>query len=201
MVVEGKTEDHQWSATPALLMADLHRAGIKLRKPPLYVRWGLPGSGGGDWLRNRYEFIICSSVGKLPWSDPTAMGKPPVYKPGGNLTNRNKEGQRSDAVYKPPKKANPGNLVICGSGGNQIGSDKGHANEAPFPERLAEYFIRSFCPKGGLVVDPFSGGGTTVSVARQHRRRFVGIDVRQSQIDLAHTRLEEARLRRGFDLD
>lgn len=33
MVVEGQTRNFRWSATPALLMADLHRAGLKLRKP------------------------------------------------------------------------------------------------------------------------------------------------------------------------
>jgi hypothetical protein len=75
-VVEGQTRKFRWSATPALLMADLHRAGVKLRKPPAYKRVGIPGSGGPDWLRNDYEFIVCASHGKLPWSDNTAMGHP-----------------------------------------------------------------------------------------------------------------------------
>jgi len=35
-VVEGRTRQFKWSATPALLMADLHRAGVKLRKPPVF---------------------------------------------------------------------------------------------------------------------------------------------------------------------
>ncbi|GAF84709.1 unnamed protein product, partial [marine sediment metagenome] len=37
-VIEGKTRQFRWSATPALLMADLHRAGIHLRKPPAFYR-------------------------------------------------------------------------------------------------------------------------------------------------------------------
>jgi hypothetical protein len=78
-VVEGKTRKFQWSATPALLMADLHRAGVKLRKPPAFYRIGIPGSGGPDWLRNDYEFIVCATSGKLPWSNNVAMGKPPKY--------------------------------------------------------------------------------------------------------------------------
>ncbi|MCJ8336399.1 MAG: hypothetical protein MJH10_19550, partial [Epibacterium sp.] len=73
-VVEGKTRQFRWSATPALLMADLHRKGVKLRKPPVFKRVGIPGSGGPDWLRNDYEFIVCASGGKLPWSDNTACG-------------------------------------------------------------------------------------------------------------------------------
>ena len=47
-VVEGQTRDFRWSATPALLMADLHRAGVHLRKPPAFQRVGIPGSGGPD---------------------------------------------------------------------------------------------------------------------------------------------------------
>ena len=34
-VVEGKTKNFRWSATPALLMADLYRAGVHLRNPRL----------------------------------------------------------------------------------------------------------------------------------------------------------------------
>src|SRR5574343_1677405 len=59
MVVEGQTRGYQWSATPALLEADLARRGVCLRKPPIYARVGIPGSGGPDWLANRYEFIVC----------------------------------------------------------------------------------------------------------------------------------------------
>ena len=75
-VIEGQTRKFRWSATPALFMADLHRAGVHLRKPPIFHRVGIPGSGGPDWLRNDYEWIVtASSPGKLPWSDNTAMGR------------------------------------------------------------------------------------------------------------------------------
>lgn len=92
--VEGQTRKFQWSAAPALLMADLHRAGVKLRKPPIFHRVGIPGSGGPDWLRNDYEFIICSSKGKLEWSQNTAMGHPPKWAPGGEMSHRDSAGAR-----------------------------------------------------------------------------------------------------------
>ena len=81
-VIEGKTRKFQWSATPVLLMADLHRRGVKLRKPPIFHRIGIPGSGGPDWWRNDYEFCIASTKGKLPWSDNTATGHPPRWGAG-----------------------------------------------------------------------------------------------------------------------
>src|SRR5262249_47316626 len=79
-VVDGQTKNYCWTASPALLMADLNRAGIHLRKPVIYQRVGIPGSGGPDWLRNDYEFVVCATNGgELPWSDNTAMGKPPKF--------------------------------------------------------------------------------------------------------------------------
>jgi len=191
-VVEGRTRQFRWSATPALLMADLHRAGVHLRKPPAFERHGTPGSGGSDWLRNDYEFIVCATNGgRLLWSENTAMGTPCKYQHGGGATSRRRNGSRQHSqTYAQPKIANPGNVVDCGAvGGGNMGNRLCHENEAPFPESLAEFFVRSFCPPAGVVLDPFSGSGTTVCVARQWNRQGIGIDVRASQIELATMRL------------
>lgn len=207
-VVEGRTRDYRWTATPALLMAALHSAGVHLRKPPVYHRVGIPGSGGPDWLRNDYEFIVCAtSGGRLPWSDNTAMGHPPKFKAGGPPSHRRADGTRANGcrstdrrpggnlkprVYVPPSLSNPGNVIHCGAaGGGHLGSRLAHENEAPFPESLAEAFIRSFCPPCGTVLDPFCGSGTTLKVAARHGRNSIGIDIRQSQIALSERRLDE----------
>jgi hypothetical protein len=49
--------------------------------------------------------------------------------------------------------------------------------EAPFPEGLPEFFIRTWCPRGGIVLDPFVGTGTTVAVARKWWRVGYGVDM------------------------
>lgn len=200
-VIDGHTRKYRWSAEPALLMADLHRAGVVLRKPPVYLRAGIPGSGGPDWLSNGYEPIVaCTNGGRLPWADPTAMGHPPKYKPGGEPSYRLRDGRRANdrprKPYAPPKLANPGNVIKCSVGGGHLGSDFAHKNEAPFPEALAEFFIRSFCPPGGRVLDPFCGSGTTLAVADRLGRESVGVDIRQSQIDLSRARLEAQKRER-----
>ncbi len=74
-----------------------------------------------------------------------------------------------------------------------MGSPLAASNEAPFPESLAEFFIRSFCPPGGIVLDPFSGSGTTVAVALKTGREGIGVDIRQSQIDLTTRRIQEVQ--------
>ena len=199
-VVEGQTKNFQWSATPTLLLADLHRSGVKLRKPPIYKRVGIPGSGGPDWWRNDYELIICSTKGKLPWSDNTATGHPPKFPAGGNPSHHSRDGrvnrprpQREGDVkrvrtYKPPLKSNPGNVVECHGGGGHMGDQLAHENEAPFPEKLAEAFVLSFCPEGGTVLDCFCGSGTTLAVAKRHGRNAIGIDIRESQVELSRRR-------------
>lgn len=196
-VVEGKGQQTvNWSGTPALLMADLIRSGNPILKPNIYGRYSLPGKF--SVLRNNWEFVVCSSGGKqLPWSDPTAMGGEPVCGPGGNPTARRANGDRLDSArtktrYTQPKRTNAGNIVWCGAvGGGNMGSRLSHENEAPFPEYLAEFFIRSFCPPGGVVLDPFGGSGTTAKVALSCGRDAISADIRDSQGELTRRRLAE----------
>lgn len=216
-VLEGKTEKFRWSTTPALLMADLHRAGIILRKPACYHRVSsIPGGGGYDWLRNDWEFIVCctNTAGPLPWSDPKAGGKPPKWGMGGALSHYNKKGERvnrrrpagyenGDVRFKNDGGvmvdiANPGNVITCNTGGGKMGSNISNENEAPFPEKIASLFIKCFCPPGGIVLDCFSGSGTVAGMAVKLGRKFIGIDLRESQIELGKRRVKQSRLRRGF---
>ena len=52
------------------------------------------------------------------------------------------------------------------------------------PRALLERLIRAFSNEGDLVLDPFCGCGTTVSAARELRRRWCGIDISPFAIDL-----------------
>lgn len=263
-VLEGKTERYEWSATPILLMAEIRRRGAVLRKPMVYARVGIPGSGGPDYFRNDHEYVIVATArrGKLRWSDNTACGHPPKWGPGGEMShrlgngarvnqwgktggprgmgNKDKHGnveravrpshvtvrlgtgqnlkgsiasplwrmargksptgeQNPDRTVPAPKIANPGNVIQEGSdiirvnvGGGVMGDRFAHENEAPFSEVIAERFVRSFCPPGGIVLDPFGGSGTVAKVAAMHGRNVVLIDVRGGKggLDTARRRIE-----------
>lgn len=225
---EGQTRNYSYSGVPFLLFADLKRAGFNMRKPCVYERDGIPGSGGPDWLKNRWEPIICvTRPGRLPWSDTTACGKPPKHLPGGNPSHRTKNGMRASQrhrmkelvgtgvsqrkaarevgypmhgspsgvddegvvvipTYIPPDIANPGNVIDCGANTN---FGFGNNSEAPFPLELPAFFVKSFCPPNGKVLDCFSGSGTTCQAAIENGRRFIGCDIRQSQVDLCSRRM------------
>ena len=51
------------------------------------------------------------------------------------------------------------------------------AHYATFPPDLIEPCILAGCPKGGVVLDPFIGSGTTAMVARKHGRKVIGLDL------------------------
>jgi hypothetical protein len=199
-VMDGQTSKFKYSAVPMHLMVQLDTAGYHLRRPPIYQKHGIPGSGGPDWLRNDYQIIVCATEkgGKLPWSDPIAMGTVPKTKQHGRrVGNRKKDGTRTHARFSQMGPTNPGNVIVSAATGGNIDHPLCHENEAPFPEYLAEFFIRSFCPRGGCVLDPFCGSGTTIAVAHRHGRIGTGCDIRQSQIDLSQKRFESARKKTG----
>ena len=61
---------------------------------------------------------------------------------------------------------------------------------AAYPKALCEIPIRAGCPKGGIVLDPFCGSGTTGIVAKKLGRNFIGIELNPDYCTLAHKRLD-----------
>lgn len=66
------------------------------------------------------------------------------------------------------------------------------AHFATFPPALIEPCILAGAPFGGLVLDPFTGSGTTAAVALQHGRRFIGCELNPDYIKLAEARIAAA---------
>jgi DNA modification methylase len=61
---------------------------------------------------------------------------------------------------------------------------------AAFPPKLIEPCILAGSPRGGLVLDPFCGSGTTGIVSLRHGRRFVGIELNPTYAAMARRRIE-----------
>lgn len=64
------------------------------------------------------------------------------------------------------------------------------AHFATFPPELAERCILAGCPKGGLVLDPFGGAGTTALVALRHGRLAALIELNAEYAEIAKARIE-----------
>jgi len=65
------------------------------------------------------------------------------------------------------------------------------AHFATMPPALAERCILAGCPKGGTVLDPFFGAGTTGLVADRLGRNCVGIELNTSYVGLAQSRIKD----------
>lgn len=182
-----------WTYWPACegLMYEWWKRGGSLFRPCYWHRVGIPGSGGEQWFRADVEYVMCfKREGKLPWADNTAMGHPPDAANYG--TKRYavlQNGVRTQQNVTLPDACNPGNLIqTIGGALSAISTDE---NEAPFPEKLAEWFVLSLCPENGTVLDPFSGSGTTAKVALSNNRNAIATDIRESQIALTRRRCSE----------
>lgn len=67
---------------------------------------------------------------------------------------------------------------------------------ATFPPKLIEPCILAGCSKGGLVLDPFMGSGTTGMVALQNQRNFIGFELNPEYIEIAQNyRLDNIQLK------
>ena len=65
---------------------------------------------------------------------------------------------------------------------------------AAYPPKLAERCILAGCPRGGIVLDPFFGSGTTGLAAVKNDRRYIGIELNAEYCELAKERIGGVKL-------
>ncbi len=65
------------------------------------------------------------------------------------------------------------------------------AHFATYPPKLIEPCILAGCPKGGTVLDPFGGAGTTGLVAARHNRRAILCELNPEYASIAHKRIAD----------
>ena len=71
-------------------------------------------------------------------------------------------------------------------------NNKNHS--AAFPEELPEWFIKLFTKEQDVVLDPFMGSGTTLSVANRMKRNSIGIEIIPEYYDMVKKELNPVEL-------
>lgn len=142
---------------------------------------------------------------RVPWD-----GKPPTGWVKGGSKRRSfggKVAKAADQEVKEKEDANPNGRYPS----NIIGhfdepehqkyfyapratrKERGEYNDHPTPKpiNLMRYLSRVYAPKGGLVIDPFVGSGSTGIGALQEQRKFIGIDLSDHYIEIAEKRIKD----------
>jgi site-specific DNA-methyltransferase (adenine-specific) len=70
-------------------------------------------------------------------------------------------------------------------------TQKREAHFAPYPADLCRIPILATCPRGGVVLDPFCGTGTTLAVAKALGRSAIGIEISPAYAELTRQRLTD----------
>lgn len=173
----------------------LQAEGWILRNDVIWHKTNAMPESVRDRLSNRHEHVFMFSKSRKYWFGLDDIREPCASTPDRNGKNALR-GQKS--------------LRAAGPNSGQYGTYKNPGDvwsisTRPFPEAhfavqspdLAERCVLAGCKHGGIVLDPFSGSGTTGMVALQHGRNYIGIDINRDYHDLAlNTRLQDAAL--GF---
>jgi DNA modification methylase len=160
--------------------------------------WAKPNAVPGRFgsrTKDSFEYVYHFARGDKPYFDLDAIRVP--YKADAAEIERRRNdtlGRRITAAGFGRDRsktyllggADPGNVVQVPQTYNQ---HRGVAHPAAMPEGLANFFIRAISPKGGIVIDPFAGSGTTVVVARRIGRRAGGFEVHEGFVDEARCRI------------
>jgi site-specific DNA-methyltransferase (adenine-specific)/site-specific DNA-methyltransferase (cytosine-N4-specific) len=154
----------------------------------------------GYWptrLRDGWEYCFHLSKSAWPYFNSDAVRKPigdwvgaRLSKLGQNdLTRHNSVNAsgfgRNISKWVGKHTVLPSNVISLAL----VGKNRGHP--AIFPVNLPLFFINLLCPPDGLVVDPFSGSGTTGLAAISQNRRCLLIDNNPTYCQIALRRLRE----------
>lgn len=103
-------------------------------------------------------------------------------------------------TYAP--KDNPRNVGIGDSGSaarffycaKASKKDRGVGNDHPTckPTSLMQWLVRLVCRRGGVVLDPFCGSGSTGVACMREGMRFVGVEREEHYCDIARERISKA---------
>jgi DNA modification methylase len=156
----------------------------------------------GPRPKDSYEYVYAFAKGAKPYFDLDAV-RVPYKTTQGEIARRNLDvsGRRTtDAGFGRDRTktylrggADPGNVINVAQTYNQHYGPAGK-HEAVMPEGLADFFVRSCTPPGGVVVDPFGGSATTTLVARRLERRAGCLELHERYVDAARERIASGQV-------
>jgi site-specific DNA-methyltransferase (adenine-specific) len=152
---------------------------------------------GNDWgrshesilhFRKSRDFHLRVDAVRIAYGNHTL--KYPVH-PQAETSNFGRGKPRTEYWTPNPLGAKPKDVIEIPTTSNGMEEKTAHPTQKP--EELLRKLILAATDEGQLVVDPFSGSGTTLVVADQLGRKWLGCDISPEYNSLAIQRLENIR--------
>ncbi|MBS9387451.1 MAG: site-specific DNA-methyltransferase [Dolichospermum sp. WA123] len=182
------------------ILADLKYSVSKYFKNCRWLIWHYKNKAnlGSDWGRSHESIIhfrkseqakINIDDVRIPYGAHTL--KYPSH-PQAETSAYGKGKTKKNNNWTPnPKGAKPKDVIEIPTTCNGMGETTPHPTQKP--EELLRKFVLASSHEGDLIIDPFSGSGTTVVVAEQLNRRWMGCDLNIDYNSWAINRLENVR--------
>lgn len=180
------------------ILADLKHPTSKYFKSCRWLIWHYKNKAnlGNNWGRSHESIIHFrkSSKGELniddiriPYGAHTL--KYPLHPQA--ITSQYGNGEHREHWKPHPRGAKPKDVIDIPTTCNGMGEKTPHPTQKP--EELVRKFVLASSNKGDIVLDPFSGSGTTLVVAEQLNRNWLGCEINAEYNEWAIERLEHVR--------
>lgn len=192
-IVGDSTTNGSESGTSFRQALKFMESGFKLHDTMIYEKntSSFPARKNGNRYTQIFEYMFVFCKDKIKTSN-LICDKPNKWAGHtnwGKNTNRLKNGELKETNdIKPVPDFSPRNNIWkynIGKGFNSKDKES-HEHPAIFPEQLAEDHILSWSNKDDIILDPFSGSGTTCKMAKKNNRKFIGIDISEDYCELAN---------------
>ena len=155
-----------------------------------------------DRCTKAHEYIFLLTKSARYWYDADAISSPAKTAGRLNITAET-SGSAAQALQnnkKPSGNGVPGAVHIRAETTNRRSvwtvptQPYSGAHFATFPPALITPCILAGCPKGGVVLDPFNGSGTTGEVAHAAGRKYIGVELNAEYCDITLDRWRKPRV-------
>jgi site-specific DNA-methyltransferase (adenine-specific) len=167
--------------------------GFRLHDTMIYARQAAKPDSVRYWQNFEYAFVLSNG---RPSAINLIRDRKNNYRKGGGDAKRQVDGTVKKGDRGGVDLAEFGyreNIWRYSCGGGLMGEGVGD-HPAVFPELLARDHILSWSNEGDIVLDPFSGSGTTAKMAKHNGRRFIGIEINPEYCEIAEKRLLQSVL-------
>jgi DNA modification methylase len=172
--------------------------GFILHDTMIYEKNGspFPARRDGNRYSQVFEYMFVLSKKTKPKTANLLCDKPnrwAGYTHFGKGTIRTKDGSLIERNIKPIPEFSPRNNIWKYNTGKNYSSKDDAAFEHPaiFPESLAKDHILTWSEENDLILDPFTGSGTTAVACIETNRKYLGFEVDPAYYDVCLRRIEQ----------